>query len=203
MERYRISPPRPRTMQCAPLLDARALEIQVQVICGRLAADLNLLLDGYPSLHGLDAALLLRRASSLPRLLRSDILFAASGLFCHEYFFRYLTETGTQAPSGDCAAVLQRSFGSADSFFYIFREEAQRMQVGGFLWLCAERRTKRLRLLPLRGYETPQPPLTPVLALDLWEHAYITRYGNDRRRYADMFLRQLDWEAVGQDLGAL
>ena len=82
-------------------------------------------------------------------------------------------------------------------------EEAQRMQVGGFLWMCAERRTKRLRLLPLRGYETPQPPLTPVLALDLWEHAYITRYGNDRRRYADMFLRQLDWEAVGQDLGAL
>ena len=76
------------------------------------------------------------------------------------------------------------------------------MKHGGFLWLCLEQHARHrfLRLIPVQGYELPLP-LTPILALDLWEHAYISTYGGDRRAYADAFLRQLDWENIGKMLG--
>ena len=199
-ERIRICPPAPRG-DISPFLTAQAADIHVRLICGRLAAELNILLDGYPAFHGLDASAVHARTGMLPRLLREDVRFAAGGVICHTFFFSHLgTNGGRGVPDAACAAALRGAFGSTDSFFYIFREEAQRMQSGGFLWLCAVRggRGRGLRLLPTRSYDLPPATLTPIFALDLWEHAYLTAYGSDRRAYADAFLRQLDWESVGR-----
>jgi Fe-Mn family superoxide dismutase len=138
-------------------------------------------------------------------MIRDDVRFSAGGIACHEYYFRYLTaDEEEHLPGERVTEVLRRSFGSADSFFYIFREEAGRMQTGGFLWLCTESRSHvtRLRLLATKGYDLPPAPYMPLLSLDLWEHAYIGRFGEDRRAYADAFLRRLDWEAVGATLSA-
>jgi len=191
MDRIRIQPPGTACGDLTPFLPPQALEIHVQLICGRLAAELNMLLDGYPEMHGMDASEIYSHIGMLPRVLREDVRFAAGGIVSHEYFFRYLSQSGGQnIPDSRSAAALRRSFGSSDSFFYIFREEAQRMKYGGFLWLCLEQHARHrfLRLIPARGYELPLP-LTPVFALDLWEHAYISTYGSDRRAYADAFLR--------------
>jgi Fe-Mn family superoxide dismutase len=161
------------------------------------------LIDGFPVMHGLEAEEICRRAFQLPRLIREDVRFSAGGIACHEYYFRYLTaEEGEHLPGEGVCEVLRRSFGSADSFFYIFREEAKRMQTGGFLWLCTENRSHvtRLRLVTTRGYDLPPAPYMPLLSLDLWEHAYINRFGEDRRAYADAFLRRLNWDAVDATL---
>lgn len=202
--RVRIRPPAPEG-DISPFLSPQATDVHVGLICGRLASDLNLLLDGYPSFHGLDAASVYGRTGTLPRMLREDVRFAAAGVVCHEWFFGRLTEGGGHVPDEASARALRTAFGSTDSFFYIFREEAQRMQMGGFLWLCTVRgaRTCALRLLPLHGYELPPPALAPVFALDLWEHAYLAGYGEDRRSYADAFLRQLDWPTIGVRLRAM
>lgn len=199
-ERIRVAPPSPRG-DLSPFLSPQAADLHVQLICGRLAAELNILLDGFPALQLPDAEAIAARVGLLPRLLREDVSFAAGGIVCHSYFFRYLTENGGKGtPEESCAAAFRSAFGSTDSFFYIFREEARRMQSGGFLWLCISRspRGKGLRLFPTRGYDLPPASLAPVFALDLWEHAYLNSYGTDRREYADAFLRQLDWEAVGK-----
>ena len=199
-ERIRVSAPSPRG-DLTPFLSPQAAGLHAQLICGKLAAELNLLLDGFPALQLPDAEAIAARVGLLPRLLREDVSFAAGGIVCHSYFFRYLTENGgTGTPDEACAAAFRGAFGSTDSFFYIFREEAQRMQSGGFLWLCISRgsRGNTLRLLPTGGYTLPPASLAPVFALDLWEHAYLNTYETDRRAYADAFLRQLDWEAVGK-----
>ena len=199
MERIRIQPPRPCGEDLSPFLSAQNLQVHVHMICGKLAAELNILLDGYPHMHRMDAAEAYTHAPALPRILREDVRFAAGGVVCHEHFFRWLIPCGGKSvPEAKSAAALRRSFGSRDSFFYIFREEAQRMKNGGFLWLCLEEHARHrfLRLIPKSSYELPLP-LTPVFALDLWEHSYISGYGNDRRAYADAFLRQLDWAGIG------
>ena len=201
-ERVRITPPSPRG-DLSPFLSRQAADLHVQLICGRLAAELNILLDGFPALQLPDAEAIVARVGLLPRLLREEVGFAAGGIVCHSYFFRYLAQNeGQGTPEESSASAFRSAFGSTDSFFYIFREEAQRMQSGGFLWLCTSRssRGKILRLFPTRGYDLPPASLAPVLALDLWEHAYLNTYGTDRRSYADAFLRQLDWEAVGKRL---
>lgn len=201
-ERIRISPPVPRG-DLSPFLSPQAADLHVQLICGRLAAELNILLDGFPALQLPDAGAVLTHLELLPRLMREEVSFAAGGIVCHSYFFRFLAENGrTGTPDENCARAFRSAFGSTDSFFYIFREEAQRMQGGGFLWLCLSRssRRKSLRLFPTRGYEIPPVSLIPVFALDLWEHSYLNTYGTDRRTYADAFLHQLDWTAVGNCL---
>ncbi len=202
MERIRIQPPRPPFDDLSPFLSAQSLDVHTHMICGKLAAEINILLDGYPDMHRMEAAEIYARAGMLPRIIWEDVRFAAGGLVCHEYFFRYLLPAGGHVPDEKSAAALRRSFGSCDSFFYIFREEAQRMKSGGFLWLCIEQRAHHrfLRLIPGSGYELPFP-LIPVFALDLWEHAYIGCYGNDRRAYADAFLHQLDWRRIGETIG--
>lgn len=207
MERYRITPPQPAfgCGACLPLADRQTMDVHIHVIVGRLCADLRVLIDGFPVMHTLEAEEICRRAFQLPRLIRDDVRFSAGGIACHEYYFRYLTADEEEHLPGDrVTEVLRRSFGSADSFFYIFREEAYRMQTGGFLWLCTESRSHvtRLRLVATRGYDLPPAPYLPLLSLDLWEHAYIGRFGEDRRAYADAFLRRLDWDAVGATLAA-
>jgi len=201
-----ILPPRPMCTSCQPLADSRALEVHVQVICGRLAAELSVLLDGHREWIGMEAEEICRRAAGSSPLFRYDIRFAAGGLACHEYYFRYLQDNGgTGVPGEKAAQALRRSFGSADNFFYVFRREAQRMQTGGFLWLCAEVRGRKrhMHLFPTEGYRLPPVGLRPIFALDLWEHAYLPTFGTDRRSYADAFLRQLDWEAVGEEMDRL
>jgi len=201
MQRIRIEAPCPAVQDISPFLTPQAAEVHVGMICGRLAAELNILLDGYPAFYNMDPRTVYARAGTLPRMVREDVRFAAGGIVSHVYFFRYLSENGgCGVPDTASSAALRTSFGSTDSFFYIFREEAQRMQTGGFLWLCLERnaRSRFLRLIPARGYELPHAALTPIFALDLWEHAYLHAYGTDRRAYADAFLRQLNWEAIGQ-----
>ena len=207
MERYRIMAPQPSfgCEACLPLADRQTMEVHIHVIVGRLCADLGVLIDGFPVMHALEAEEICRRAFQLPRLIRDDVRFSAGGIACHEYYFRYLTAAeGEQLLGEDVSEVLRRSFGSADSFFYIFREEAKRMQTGGFLWLCTESRSHvtRLRLVATNGYDLPPAPYLPLLSLDLWEHAYINRFGEDRRAYADAFLRRLDWDAVSATLAA-
>ena len=205
MDRYRITPPQPTfgCGACLPLADRQTMDVHIHVIVGRLCADLRVLIDGFPGMHGLAAEEICRRAFQLPRMIRDDVRFSAGGIACHEYYFRYLTaEEGEHLPGEGVCEVLRRSFGSADSFFYIFREEAKRMQTGGFLWLCTESRSHvtRLRLVTTRGYDLPPAPYMPLLSLDLWEHAYINRFGEDRRAYADAFLRRLNWDAVDATL---
>ena len=207
MERYRITAPQPSfgCQACLPLADRQTMEVHIHVLVGRLCADLNVLIDGFPMMHGMEAEEICRRAFQLPRLIREDVRFSAGGIACHDYYFRYLrADEGEHLPGDEVAEVLRRSFGSADSFFYIFREEAKRMQTGGFLWLCTESRShvSRLRLITTRGYDLPPAPYLPLLALDLWEHAYIGRFGEDRRAYADTYLRRLDWDAVGNTIAA-
>lgn len=194
MEICRFTPPRPRAGECLPLCGARTMEVHVKVICGRLAASLNAL--GAVCARAPDAAALCRNAAGLPRAVRAEAVFAAGGLMAHEYYFRYLLPRTEGGPTPVMREALSRSFGAPDSFFYIFREEAQRMREGGFLWLCAERSGRRLRLLPLAGYALPDEAYTPLFALDLWEHAYLQRWGGDRRGYADAFLSLLAWREI-------
>lgn len=198
MELCRFIPPRPRAKECLPLSDAPTTEVHVRVICTQLAATLNAVAAARRCAP--DAEALYRQSGALPRPVRAEIAFAAGGLCAHEYYFRYLLPHRKGGLPPAVHAALCRSFGAADSFFYIFREEAQRMRAGGFLWLCAERPGGRLHLIPCAGYELPDAAYTPLLALDLWEHAYLPRWGGDRRGYADAFLAQLAWEEIARSV---
>ena len=72
MERYRITPPQPTfgCGACLPLADRQTMDVHIHVIVGRLCADLSVLIDGFPVMHGLEAEEICRRAFQLPRLIR-------------------------------------------------------------------------------------------------------------------------------------
>ncbi|MCQ2423719.1 MAG: hypothetical protein MJ088_02340 [Clostridia bacterium] len=171
----------------------------------RAAADscsllLTVATDGYPDTWKKTPEQLCRTAHRFPKTVAVDICFGAGGVFCHELYFRYLLPDGrVHLPAGYAADFLSSSFGSVESFFYRFRTLAREARTNGFLWLLVRRRHGRAVCLLDRteDYALPDTRLgEPIFCLDLWEHAYVGRFGEDRAAYADTYLKMLDWLGV-------
>lgn len=199
MSRYDLSPLAFPPEAYEPLCSAETM------LAHRAAADSCALLlavatDGYPAALGMTPAALCRAARRFPKPVAEDVRFGAGGVFCHEMYFRYLLPGGTvRLPVGQAEALLSSSFGSVDGFFYRFRTVARDARTNGFLWLLRRRKGgSAVCLLDwTEGYRLPDGRLgEPVFGLDLWEHAYVGRFGEDRAAYADTYLKMLDWRGI-------
>jgi len=156
--------------------------------------------DGYPVARGMDPVMLYRSAPRFPRIISEDIRFGSGGLYCHDLYFRYLVprERATP-PRGIAEEVIRQTFGSADSFFYRFRTTAAETRLNGFLFVSVRQKNGRWQMMlsVTEGYRLPARQYgIPVFALDLWEHAYMATWRENRSGYAEAYLRQLDWNAV-------
>lgn len=171
-------------------------------ILERQRLDLKIASDGFPELREMSAEPLCRNLCGIrgqKRRRLSDIFSAASAVYCHEFYFRHLAEKDKypSLPSGDVASLLEKSFGSVGNFFYLVRTIAAGSDVPGFLWLCKRgpRKDPKLGLTRLPLYSLPNfGEVTPLLCIDLWEHAYTDCWGRDISGYADACLRQIRWE---------
>ncbi len=165
-----------------------------------LRLDLKIAVDGYPDLAGVGVGELCRRLQGNRGKMR-QIYDAAAAVYCHELYFSHTLpeDRYPSLPEGRTDELLCRSFGSSGNFFYLVRTLAGGTADPGFLWLYAKtsRRQYTLGLARLPLYSLPDlARFRPLFCIDLWEHAYIERFGRDISGYADSYLRLLDWESV-------
>ena len=120
----------------------------------------------------------------------------------HDFHWHSMSPDGGGDPVGPLAAAVDRDFGSADAFRAEFTAAACSKFGSGWLWLVAD--GSGLRIDSTDNADTPLAHgLTPLLTIDVWEHAYYLDYQNDRAAYVDAFVEHLiDWESAAARFAA-
>jgi len=121
------------------------------------------------------------------------------GYFNHCLFWEIMGPNGSGAPSGDLANAIDKSFGSFDEFKSKFSTAAGTRFGSGWAWLCVDSEGG-LEVCSTANQDNPLMPgecgKTPILGLDVWEHAYYLNYQNRRPDYIEAFFSVVNWNAV-------
>jgi Fe-Mn family superoxide dismutase len=128
------------------------------------------------------------------RALKVELSFAVGGVKNHEIYFEHLGGDGG-APDGEVAALIERDFGSASAW----RDDLRASGMAGRGWAWTAYDWDEQRLFNYVGDAQNTFPIwnaTPLVALDVYEHAYFLDYRTDRASYIDAFFNNLDWATV-------
>lgn len=132
------------------------------------------------------------------RALRVDLSFAVGGVKNHEIYFGHLGGNGGK-PAGRLLEQIERDFPSYEAWLADFK--AGGMAGRGWVWLAYDHDFKMLTTVVGDAQNTfPSWNATPILAMDLYEHAYMIDYGRARAKYIEAFFNNLDWGVVAQNL---
>ncbi|MDG1905028.1 MAG: superoxide dismutase [Arenicella sp.] len=135
---------------------------------------------------------------SLVEIIRSSdngVFNNAAQVFNHNFQWSCLTPNSSKSPTGPLAEQIDKSFGSFESFQTQFKQAALGQFGSGWAWLVKNEKGELL-ISTTGNAATPasDPTLTPILTLDVWEHAYYVDYRNDRGSYVDQFWDFVNWD---------
>lgn len=118
----------------------------------------------------------------------------------HTFFWNCMSPSGGGAPKGQLKALIERDFGSLESFKEKFSTAAAGLFGSGWAWLAQDKQGK-LEIMPLSNADTPlKHGKRPVLTLDVWEHAYYIDYRNRRPDFIQKFWDVVHWDFVAKSL---
>lgn len=160
---------------------------------------LNVALEKYPDLAGVDLVELIRAAETkLPTDIRLAVINNGGGYLNHSFFWTVLAKPieKENKPVGVLAKAIDEQFGGFDQFKKKFTASALALFGSGWTWLLADP-AGRLEIVNTPNQNLSPAGQTPLLVLDLWEHAYYLKYQNRRPEYVDAFWSVIDWPAAG------
>ncbi|CAI9686867.1 Superoxide dismutase [Fe] [Elizabethkingia anophelis] len=118
----------------------------------------------------------------------------------HSFFWHCLSPNGGKAPQGKIAELINRDFGSFEEFKNKFSETAVKLFGAGWAWL-AQDENQKLEIVPMKDAHTPLTEnKTPILTLDVWEHAYYIDYRNARPKFVEGFWEIVNWDFANNNL---
>ena len=164
--------------------------------------NLNAALDGHAGLAGKSIEELLGDLDSLPESIYTAVRNNGGGYANHTLFWEIMSPNGGGAPSGDLAAAINEAFGSFDAFKETFAKAAATRFGSGWAWLYVDQDGK-LAVGSTPNQDTPlMAGNTPILGLDVWEHAYYLNYQNRRGDYVSSWWNVVNWDAVAAKYAA-
>lgn len=126
---------------------------------------------------------------------RGEILYNAGGVLNHALYFEILNVDGKKEPSGALKQAIDKKYGSYDNFVSEFLNSANQLKGSGFTFLVLK--NGDLDIVNLSNQETPYMyGMIPLIALDMWEHAYYLKYQNNKEQYAKNFFSIIDFNIV-------
>ncbi|MGI9628497.1 MAG: superoxide dismutase [Longimicrobiales bacterium] len=180
-----------------PHIDARTMEIHHGKHHAGYTAKLNAALEGHPELHDKSAEALVGDLSAVPEAIRTGVRNNGGGFLNHSLFWRTMAPGGSDAPEGELAAAIDSAFGSLDAFQKEFAAAAGGRFGSGWAWLVVDA-GGALEVTSTPNQDTPlMDGKTPILGLDVWEHAYYLNYQNRRPDYVSAFWNVVNWTVVG------
>jgi Fe-Mn family superoxide dismutase len=178
-----------------PAIDARTMEIHHDKHHAAYVAGLNKAVGGLPDLAKQPVEALLRGLATVPEGVRTAIRNHGGGHANHSFFWLSLKKNAGAAPTGELAKALDLKFGNLAGFQQEFAKAAMAVFGSGWAWLTLDATGLRVESLP-----NQDSPLTlgrtPLLGLDVWEHAYYLKYQNRRADYVAAFFSVVNWEFV-------
>jgi Fe-Mn family superoxide dismutase len=179
-----------------PHIDARTMEIHHDKHHAAYVSKLNGALEGHADLQSKSVEELLTGLSALPDSVRGAVNNHGGGHLNHTIFWNNMCPNGGGAPDGALTTAIDSTFGSFDEFKKQFSAAAGTRFGSGWAWLCKDASGKLL----VKSFANQDSPLTegltPLLGVDVWEHAYYLNYQNRRPDYVSAFFNVVNWKDV-------
>ncbi len=181
----------------APHIDARTMEIHHSKHHNAYTTNLNAAIAG-TDLEGMTIEAILHHLDPKNAAVRNN----GGGFFNHNLFWNCMSPNGGGEPTGALAAAIDRDFGGFASFKTAFAKAGITQFGSGWAWLCVQN-DGTLAVCGTPNQDNPLMPNvgcggTPILAMDVWEHAYYLHYQNRRPDYIEAFFAVIDWDAVSK-----
>ena len=178
-----------------PHIDAQTMEIHHGKHHGGYVSKLNAAIEG-TDLEGKSIEEIMRSVGNNSPAVRNN----GGGHYNHSLFWTVMSPNGGGKPSGDLASAIDKKFGSFDKFKEEFSNAAATRFGSGWAWLCVDDR-KEVFVTSTPNQDNPvmdiaEAPGTPILGLDVWEHAYYLKYQNKRPEYIEAFWNVVNWAEV-------
>lgn len=181
-----------------PHIDALTMEIHHSRHHQTYVTNLNAALADLPELAALPLEALLARIDSLPAQVQGAVRNHGGGHANHSLFWQVMSPQGGGEPDGELAAAMERDLGGLEAFKQAFTQAALSRFGSGWAWLVVDGRGK-LQVVSSANQDSPlMEGLTPILGLDVWEHAYYLKYQNKRPDYIAAFYNVIDWDEVAR-----
>ena len=185
-----------------PHIDTRTMQIHHGKHHQGYVNKLNAALEGHGDLQGKSIDELLRGINNVPESARKAVQNNGGGHANHSLFWAVMSPNGGGAPSGDLGAAIDAAFGSFDEFKSKFATAAGTRFGSGWAWLVVNGQGG-LEVYSTANQDSPyMKGDTPILGLDVWEHAYYLNYQNRRPDYVGAFWNVVDWDAVASNFAA-
>jgi superoxide dismutase, Fe-Mn family len=184
-----------------PHIDAKTMEIHHSKHHNTYVVKLNEALAGHDDLADKTAEELISNLDAIPEGIRGAVRNHGGGHSNHSIFWTTIGPGKGGAPSGDLAAAIDSAFGSFDAFKEKFAAAAATRFGSGWAWLCVK--DGALTVSSTANQDSPlMEGATPLLGIDVWEHAYYLNYQNRRPDYINAFWNVVNWDAVAERLAS-
>lgn len=178
-----------------PFIDERTMRIHHDRHVQTYVDNLNQALDRFPALYAYSLPRLLYNIKYLPREIQTAVRDNGGGVYNHNFYFDGMTEPSQSNPTGEVVHQLERQFGSLKNFQEEMKKAALSVFGSGWAWLV--KKNGQLMIVTTPNQDTPLPKnVTPLLNLDVWEHAYYLKYQNRRGDYIDNWFHVVNWDMV-------
>jgi Fe-Mn family superoxide dismutase len=161
---------------------------------------LNNALSGKDEFLSMPINELLSKIDTVPELIRQAVINNGGGHANHTLFWEIMTPGGDNAPSGDLLAQFKSTFSEFENFKKEFTERAMAVFGSGWVFLVVDK-VGGLKIKRQSFQNSPfMKGMTPILALDVWEHAYYLKYQNRRADYLEAWWKVVNWSKVVENL---
>ncbi len=179
-----------------PHIDARTMGIHHGKHHASYTSNLNGAIAG-TELEGMSIEAILGDLEAVPEGIRTAVRNNGGGYANHNLFWQIMSPDGGGEPSGALADAINSAFGSFDDFKAAFSAAAATRFGSGWAWLCVE--DGALNVCSTPNQDSPlMSGNTPILGIDVWEHAYYLNYQNRRPDYISAFFNVINWAKVGE-----
>ena len=179
-----------------PYIDEETMHLHHDKHHNTYVTNVNAALAKHPEI-GEDLEKLLADVESIPADIRQAVINNGGGHLNHALFWELMTAEET-APSAELAADIDATFGSFEDFKAAFTTAATTRFGSGWAWLVVNKEGK-LEVVSTANQDTPiSEGKTPILGLDVWEHAYYVKYRNVRPDYIKAFFSVINWNKVDE-----
>lgn len=180
-----------------PHIDNETMSIHHTKHHNTYVSNLNGALEGHSDLQNKSLDELLKDLDNLPKEIQTAVRNNGGGHANHSLFWELMSPNGGGSPKGSLAEAIDAKFGSFDQFKEEFKAAATGRFGSGWAWLVVD--NGELAITSTPNQDTPvMDGKTPILGVDVWEHAYYLKYQNKRPDYVSAFWNVVNWDKVAE-----
>jgi Fe-Mn family superoxide dismutase len=198
-----VLPPLPYDFDALePHIDALTMEIHHGRHHQAYVTNLNKAIADQPDLQAMTVEQLVSGLDAVPEEIRTAVRNNAGGHLNHTMFWELMTPGGG-APNGDLAAAIERDLGGLEALQATVNEAGAKRFGSGWAWVMVTDGTLSVTSTPNQDNPLMDGSGTPILGIDVWEHAYYLKYQNKRADYLSAWWNTLNWDAVSERYAAV